>query len=182
MFHSWVGRLAAVGVLLVALFGLMVAFGAITPAPALGDYPGEEELAQDYDGHVGDYVQVTGTVVGTDPVEIALEYDYTDAGERHSGTITVTVRNVETTVTDGESLQVYGTPGPDRTITAENSVSVPATNYTAMYLVSALAGLWTLWRLVCGWRLDWQTGALVRREESRRPAQALLDRVQEVLA
>lgn len=182
MLHSWVGRLAAVGVLLAALFVLMVAFGGVGPAPSLGAYPDGDALAQDYDKHVGDDVQVTGTVVGTDPVEIAIEYDYAADGERHSGIITVTVRNVETAVTDGGSLQVYGTLGPDGTITAENSVSVPATNYTAMYLVSALAGLWTLWRLVRGWRLDWGTGALVRREEPRRPARALLDRVQEVLA
>jgi hypothetical protein len=131
---------------------------------------------------MGDYVQVTGPVVGTDPVEIAVEYDYTSDGQRHSGIITVTVQRVDTSVTEGESLQVYGTLGSDRTITAENSVTVPARNYTAMYLVSALAGLWTLSRVVCGWRLDWGTGALVRRENPQMPAQVIINRVREVLA
>ncbi|MEF8829809.1 MAG: hypothetical protein V5A49_12285 [Haloarcula sp.] len=181
MLHSWVGRVAAICVLLAVLFALMVGFGAATPAPALGDYPDGNALAQDPDRHVGEFVQVTGTVVGTEPVEIAVEYEYAADGQRHSGTLTVTVRNVDTVVAEGQSLQVYGTLGPDGTITAENSVSVPAVNYTAMYLVSALAGLWTLGRLLCGWRLDRQTGALCRREEPLRPIQALLARVREVL-
>jgi hypothetical protein len=182
MLHSWVGRVAAICGLLAVLFALMVGFGAATPDPALGDYPDENALAQDPDNYVGDYVQVTGTVSGTEPVDIAVEYDYTADGERHSGTLTVTVRNVDTAVAEGESLQVYGTLGPNGTITAENSVSVPAVNYAAMYLVSALAGLWTLGRLLCGWRLDWQTGALCRRDEPLKPTRALLARVQEVRA
>jgi hypothetical protein len=182
MLHSWVGRVAAICGLLAVLFALMVGLGAPAPDPAVGDYPDGNALAQDPDNHVGKYVQVTGTVVGTEPVEIAVEYDYTADGERHSGMLTVTVRNVDTAVTEGQSLQVYGTLGPDGTITAENSVSVPPMNYTAMYLVSALAGLWTLGRLICGWRLDLQTGALCRRDEPLTPRQALFDRVREVRA
>lgn len=182
MLHSWVGRVAAVCGLLAVLFALMVGLGAPAPDPAVGDYPNGDALAQDYDRYVGEYVQVTGTVVDTDPVEIDLGYEYAADGERHSGTLTVAVRSVDTAVTEGQSLQVYGTLGPDRTITAENSVSVPATNYIAMYLVSALAGLWTLARVVCGWRLDRQTGALCRRDDPLTPAQALLAGVREVLA
>lgn len=182
MLHSWVGRVAAICGLLAVLFALMVGFGAATPDPALGDYPGGDALAEDRDRYVGDSVQVTGTVVGTAPVEIAVEYEYVAGGERHGGTFTVTVRNVDTPVAEGQSLQVYGTLGPDLTISAENSVSVPAVNYTAMYLVSALAGLWTLTRVVCGWRLDPQTGALCRRDEPLQPAQALLGRVREVVS
>lgn len=182
MEHPWVRRSVAVVVLLAVLFALMVGFGAATPDPALGDYPAGNELARDYDGHVGDDVQVTGTVTETAPVEIAVEYEYVADGERYSGVISLTVRDLDTAVAVGESLQVYGPLGPERTIVAENSVSVPATNYTAMYLVSALAGLWTLGRLARGWRLDWQTGALVRREEPQPPVQAAIDRVREVLA
>ncbi|WP_336338983.1 hypothetical protein [Haloarcula brevis] len=182
MLHSWVGRGAAICVLLAVLFALMVGLGAPAPDPAVGDYPNGDALAQDYDRYVGEYVQVTGTVVGTDPVETDLGYAYAADGERHTGTLTVTVRNVDATVVEGQSLQVYGTLGPDRTITAENSVGVPATNYTAMYLVSALAGLWTLGRVVCGWRLDPRTGALRRREEPLTPARTLLVRAREVLA
>jgi hypothetical protein len=182
MLHSRVGRVVAICGLLAALFALMIGLGAATPDPALGDYPDEGALVQDPDNYVGEYVQVTGTIVGTGPVEIAVKYDYAADGQRYSGTLTVTVRNVDTAVTEGESLQVYGTLGPDRTITAENSVSVPAMNYTAMYLVSALAGLWTFGRLICGWQLDLRTGALCRREEPHRPARALLDRVREVLS
>ncbi|AUG47226.1 hypothetical protein BVU17_06675 [Haloarcula taiwanensis] len=182
MLHSRVGRVAAVCGLLAILFALMIGFGMATPAPELGDYPDGNALAQHPDSHVGEAVQVTGSVIGTEPVEIAVEYEYTASGEYHSGTLTVTVRNVDIAVDEGESLQVYGTFGPDRTITAENSVRVPAVNYMAMYIVSALAGLWTLWRLVCGWRLNWQTGGLCRREEPLRPIQALHKRVQEVRA
>ena len=182
MLHSWVGRVVAICGLLAVLFALMVGLGAATPDPALGDYPAEDALAEDYDSYVGEYVQVTGTVTGTEPVEIAVGYEYAADGERHTGVLTITVQNVDTAVVGGESLQVYGTLGPSRTITAENSVSVPAMNYTAMYLVSALAGLWTFGRLVRGWRLNWQTGALCRREEPLRPIQALLARIREVRA
>jgi len=181
MLHSRAGRVVAICGLLAALFALMMGLGAATPDPTLGDYPDGDALAQNPDNHVGEFVQVTGTVVGTDPVEIAVEYEYADGGERHSGTLTVAVRNVDTAVTEGESLQVYGTFGPDGAITAANSVSVPAMNYTAMYLVSALAGLWTFGRLICGWRLDLRTGALCRREEPH-TARAILDRVREVLS
>lgn len=182
MLHSWVGRVVAICGLLAVLFALMVGLGATTPTPALGDYPDGNAIAQHPDTHVGESVQVTGTVTGTEPIEIAVEYEYAANGEYHSGTLTVTVQNIDRAVAEGESLQVYGTLGPDRTITAENSVSVPATNYTAMYLVSAIAGLWTLGRLVCGWRLNWQTGALSRREEPLRPIRALRTGVQEVRA
>ncbi|NHN62779.1 hypothetical protein G9463_05600 [Haloarcula sp. JP-Z28] len=182
MLHSWVGRAAAICGLLAVLFALMVGFGTATPASELGDYPAEDALAADYDRYVGESVQVTGTVTGTEPVEIAVEYEYAANGKRYSGTLAIVVRNVDRAVAEGESLQVYGTLGPDWTITAENSVSVPATNYVAMYFVSALAGLWTLGRLVCGWRLNWQTGALCRREEPLRPIRALRTQVQEVRA
>lgn len=182
MLHSWAGRFVAVAVLLAVLFALMVGFGATTPAPALGDYPHGDALAQGDDTSVGDHVQVTGTVLATDPVDIAVEYDYYADGDRHSGVMTLTVRNVDTAVAVGGTLQVYGPLGPDRTITAENSVSVPATNYTAMYLVSALAGLWVLARLRCGWHLDWETGALHPREEPLRPGAAIVARIREVIA
>ncbi|MFY4813288.1 hypothetical protein [Haloarcula argentinensis] len=182
MLHSRVGRVTAIAGLLAVLFALMIGLGTITPTPAMGDYPGGNSLAQHPDSYVGESVQVTGTVIGTEPVEITVGYEYAANGEYHSGTLTITVRNVGTAVTEGESLQVYGTLGPELTVTAENSVSVPARNYAAMYLVSALAGFWTLGRLVCGWRLDWQTGALCRREEPLRPIQSVLSRVQEVRA
>ena len=182
MLHSRVGRVVAICGLLAVLFALMVGFGTTTPAPELGDYPAEDTIAADYDRYVGEAVQVTGTVIGTEPVEIAVEYEYAANGERHSGTLAIAVRNIDRVVAEGESLQVYGTLGSDWTITAVNSVSVPAINYVAMYLVSALAGLWTLGRLVCGWRLDWQTGALCRREEPLRPIQALRTGLQEVRA
>jgi hypothetical protein len=182
MLHSWVGRVAAVCGLLAVLFALMVGLGAPAPDPAVGDYPNGDALAQDYDRYVGESVQVTGTVVGTEPAEIDLGYEYAADGERYSGTLTVTVRNVDTAVVEGQTLQVYGTLGPDRTISAEHSVSVPATNYIAMYLVSALAGLWTLARVVCGWRLDPRTGALRRRDDPLTPAGVLLSKAREVLA
>lgn len=182
MEHPWVSRSVAVTVLLTVLFVLTVGFGAATPNPALGDYPGEDELAQDYDSYVGEYVQVTGTVTETDPVEIDVEYEYAANGARYSGVIALTVRNLDADVAVGESLQVYGPLGPSKTISAEQSVSVPATNYVAMYVVSALAGLWTLARLLCGWRLDWQTAALKRREEPWTPAQTVIGRIREVLS
>jgi len=181
MLHSWTGRTAGVAVLLAVLFALVVGFGSLGPAPELGAYPDGEALAQAYDAHVGDDIQVTGTVVRTDPVAVAVEYDYYADGDRHTGVLELTVTAVSTAVTEGESLQVYGTLRPDRTVVAANTVAVPAANFASMYVVSALAGLWTLARLVCGWRIDWRRGALCRRDDPLTPGRAALTAAREVL-
>ncbi|WP_424003521.1 hypothetical protein ACOZ4I_04685 [Haloarcula salina] len=181
MLHSWRGRTAGVAVLLAVLFALVVGFGGISPAPELGAYPDERALVQDYDALVGEKIQVTGTVVQTDPVTIAVEYDFVADGDRHTGVLDLTVTDVATPVAEGETLQLYGTVRPGMTVVAVNSVAIPAANFASMYVVSALAGLWTLGRLVCGWRIDWRRGALCRRDRPLTPGRVALATVREAL-
>ncbi|MBV0900861.1 hypothetical protein [Haloarcula salina] len=181
MLHSWPGRIAGVVALLAVLFALVVGFGSLGPAPELGAYPDGEALAQEYDAHVGDEIQVTGTVVRTDPVAIAVEYDFYADGGRHTGVLELTVTAVSTAVSEGETVQVYGTLQSDRTVVASNSVAIPAANFASMYVVSALAGVWTLGRLVCGWRIDWRRGAFRRRDDPLTPGRSALTAVREAL-
>jgi hypothetical protein len=180
MVDSWAGRLAAIGVLLAVLFVLTVGYGTLGPAPSLGAYPSEDDIAPDPGSYIGQQVHLSGQVVETDPVVITTDYAYYADGERVEGALDLTVRNVDTAVSRGDTLQVFGTLGPEQTIQAQNVVVVPAVNYAYMYTVSALAGLWVLARLVAGWRVDWPTGALERRETPRPLTRSLLDRLSEV--
>ena len=181
MLHSWGGRIATILVLLALLVGLMVGFGGLDPAPTQGDYPSEDELATDYAEHIGQTVHLSGVVIDTDPVVIRVDYDYYATGVRYTGSYDLTIQEISSTdgVTDGDSLQVYGTVRPDHTLTAQNVVVVPPRNYAYMYTISALAGLWVLTRLIRGWRLDWATGALERRPTTETHTR-LRDRLTEV--
>lgn len=157
MLDSRASRLVAVAALLAALFALAVRFGAATahPAPELGFYPGEDQLARDYGAYVGQRVQVSGTVVRVDPVVVAAEYETWVGGRYRTGVLRLTVANYGGSVAPGDTLQIFGTAGPDRTIRARSTVAVPGANFRYMYGVSFLAGLWVLARLVRGWTVSW---------------------------
>ncbi|MCO8265165.1 hypothetical protein NKF06_00825 [Haloferax sp. AB510] len=149
-------RVLGILVLLGCLFGLMVWFGSLAPAPGVGAYPGSEELGTDYDAWVGDQVSLTGTVIDTDPLTISAEYG---AGEQ----VRLRVTDAAVDAQQGDSLSVYGVVEPDRTIRSLNAYTVPPGNYLYMYAVSFLAGLWVLGRIIRSWRLD-ETWSLVPRE------------------
>lgn len=180
MLNTWGGRVAAITVLLAVLFALMVGFGSLSPAPALGDYPDEDALAKAPEAHVGETVQLSGAVSQTDPVAVRVQYDYYADGERAAGSYRLTIRGVDTPVERGDSLQVFGTVESDGTIQAQSVVVVPPANYAYMYGISALAGLWVLARLVRGWSLDWETGALERRNQPAASHRTLGARLREV--
>lgn len=144
-------RLLGLGVLVGLLGGCAVGFGSVTPNPAVGDYPNEGSLAVNPDGYVNEYVQVTGTVVQTDPVVIEDTYSVWVGDRYRRGTIRLHIVGLDRSVHPGQSLQVYGTVRPDGSVQARTSVSVRAHKQLYMYVVSALAGLWVLLRLVRGW-------------------------------
>jgi hypothetical protein len=156
MLDSRAGRLAAVAALVVALLALAVRYGAAVadPAPGLAFYPGEDHLAADYGAFVGQRVQVSGIVVGVDPVVIAAEYETWTGGRYRTGTIRLTITEYAGSVAPGDRLQVFGTARPERTVRAERTVAVPGANYRYMYGVSFLAGLWVLARLARGWTVS----------------------------
>lgn len=167
MLDSRAGRLAAVAALLVALLALAVRYGAATvrPAPELAFYPAEDHLAADYGAYVGQRVQVSGIVVGVDPVVIVAEYETWAGGRYRAGELHLTITNYAGSVAPGDRLQVFGTARPERTVRAERTVAVPGANYRYMYGVSFLAGLWVLARLVRGWTVSWDDLAIRPRAE-----------------
>lgn len=76
----------------------------------------------------------------------------------------------------GDELWVYGVvestrdtgTGTEATVRALNAFVVPRSGLQYAYVVSALAGLWVLYRLVRGWRLDTGRWGLIPREEDSR--------------
>ena len=155
---------------LCVLFGLLglLAFGfglSASQGPGPGQSPGVDHISPSDDAYVGQQVQVSGTVVRTDPVVIAVEYEYWTGTRYRTGVLEFTVTGLERTVSPGQHLQVYGVLAEARTVETTNSVVVPAGNIVFMYGVSALAGTWVLLRLVRGWTVDWRTLALEPRPE-----------------
>ena len=65
-------RLLTILALLLLLTTLTAWFGSINPNPQEYRYPDEDDLAANYDAHVGGRAQVSGTVVATDPVQIRI--------------------------------------------------------------------------------------------------------------
>ncbi|MFW6438381.1 MAG: hypothetical protein ACOCZ7_05130, partial [Armatimonadota bacterium] len=103
-------RLLAVGLLALALVGVFVLAGAGWPAQPDAT-PTEEELATDYPAHVGEEVQIGGTVVETDPTVIVVESD--------AGDFELAVENAPADAEPGDDVILAGELRPDRTIAAQ---------------------------------------------------------------
>lgn len=146
-------RRRLVGLLLVTLLVLMVWFGSLAPAPALGDYPGTDQLATNADQYRGEHVVVSGTVRTTEPVTIAAEYGT-------GRTIQLTIAGLTIPVTTGDHLRVYGVVTSDRTIHAHGAFTVPRRGYWYTYIVSLLAGCWVLARIGRDWYINTHTWTL----------------------
>jgi hypothetical protein len=154
----------AVGVLLCALLGLCVWFGALGPAPGLGAYPDSRDVGATPAEHVGSQVEISGTVRETEPVVITLDYEPTFPR--------VVVTGLETDVERGDGLRVVGTLTGERTVRATNAFVVPRWGTTYTVVISFVAGLWVLARIVAGWRLD-PNQRLVPREATWSPVRSL---------
>lgn len=141
------GRTIAILSLLALLGGLCVWYGALAPAPALGDHPDEDQLATDADRYLGAQVTVSGRVVATDPVTIRAEVGADE-------TMHLTITDLASTPTVGAQFRVYGIVEDHRTVRARNAVAVPRWGHWYTWSVSFLAGLWVLARILRHWRLD----------------------------
>ncbi|UTF54764.1 hypothetical protein [Natronosalvus rutilus] len=149
-------RLFALGILLLAFVGLFVAYGALEPDPALHDYPGDEELAIDYDRYVGQQVDIGGTVIATDPLTIEVDHEH--------GTDTYVIRNGPETAV-GQDLRVFGTVRPDGELLAQETIVQERWELAYMYLVSLLAAGWLVVRALRHWRVDPQALAVIPHKE-----------------
>lgn len=152
-------RLFAILVLLSLLAGLLVWAGTLAPDPARNDFPDEDEFATDYDAYVGVQIETDGTVVTTDPVVIEVTPDGRPSVE-------LTLTNVDpSSMRVGDTVDVFGTLEADATVSVTNATVRSPWEFQYMYLVSFLAGLWTLGRFVRHWSVDTGTLSFSPREE-----------------
>jgi len=157
------GRFVLVIFLLAALFALLVVGGIDRPpAPELGDYPDGDQIASQSEEYRGEQVMFWSHVVATDPLEVKTFYE-TDRGVE---TLRLRITGVDSTVTAGDRLQIFGVLTGPRTVRTTNIVVHPRRGIWYSLGISFLAGLWVLGRIVVHWRVDVGTGALVPRSKS----------------
>lgn len=156
----FVRRLGAVGVLLLALFGLLVWHGTLGPAPALGAFPSQDHIGGQYERYVGDEVEIAGHVVETHPLTVEATYD-------ENVVIEFRIVGLDQSIDPrrGELLRVYGVAQPDRTINARSGFTVSQSSVWYTWSISFLAGLWVLSRIVQQWRFNTDEWALEPRRE-----------------
>jgi hypothetical protein len=155
-------RLLAILVLFALLFGLFVLSGASEPDPDQHAYPDGDHLALEYDTYVGEHADVSGGVVSTDPVVI-------ETGPPGEG-IALTVEGVDEPVEEGQALRAFGEVQEGQVLAAEETLVREPWELAYMYVVSFLAGLWVLVRLLRGWRIEWSDLGLEPREGPVRSA------------
>jgi len=139
--------------------GLAIWYGSLAPAPAHGAYATSDDVVTGYERYVGDRVEIGGQVVSMDPVTIAV----TNGDERRE----LRVTGATGTVRRGERIRVFGILESDGTVHATDAFTVRRGGLVYTRVVSLLAGLWVLWRLLAHWRLDTDRFALERRPMPR---------------
>lgn len=151
-------------VLLIGLSSLLV-WGGIdrTPAPELGEYPDGEEIAQQPDEYLNEQVSLWARVVSTDPLVVRTEYG-TETGVK---SIRLEIVDLETTVTKGNIVQVFGDLIGPKTVQATNIVVVPQSGRWYAWVTSFIAGLWVLIRIIRHWKIDIKTGAFLPQSETQ---------------
>jgi len=154
-------RARALGILVLVclLAGMFVWAGSITPNPAENRYPGNTELLEDYEAHIGDPVQISGPVVHTEPVIIRISNSH-ESRE-------INVQNFHPSVSVGERIVVFGTVGDDNTLDSDDAVVREPWEAKYMYLVSFVGGLWVLARLVNGWKINTDRWSVKPRDTPR---------------
>lgn len=143
--------------LIVILVSMFIWFGSLEPEPKKGDYPGSEQLFEDYDDHVGEKVEVTGDVVNTDPLTIEIE--------RLEKEMRLEITDADISADKGDKLQVFGVLQEDHTIQAENAVRQPLVNYIYMYIISTVAAIWISIRIITRWRWNGEKHRVEERDE-----------------
>lgn len=151
-------RLLAVTLLLAVLAVLIVWAGTVEPDPANNNYPGSEEIYDDPDQYIGQRVSVSGTIVDTEPLTIE---DEPAPGKDVSLVIDGTTHDVST----GDELRVYGTLQSNDRIDSINTVHIEPWETRYLHVISFLAGLWVLARLVNRWTIDTTTWCVVPRTD-----------------
>ena len=150
-------RLAAMALLTVVLAGLLVWAGTLSPADSPRGGPDEDEVGPDRDAYVGERVTLSGTVVGTDPLVVDVEYG---TGESFRATLA----GADRSVSEDDRVSAFGTLESPSTLAVERVVVREPWELWYMYSVSFLGGLWVLVRILRRWRFDAERLAFVPRE------------------
>jgi hypothetical protein len=150
-------RRAVLGVgLLVVLAVLFVWAGTIQPDPSNHRYPDTSDIYDDPEAYIGEKVTLYGTVTQTAPLTV-------EGSVQSGGTLVVTVENVAADVSNGEKVWVHGTLRPNNRVEAINTVQRERREAQYMYVISFLAGLVVLGRLLNDWTLDTTDWSIVPR-------------------
>ncbi len=157
MLPSGRSRAIVIIILILILFSLFIWHGTLSPAPEKGRYPGTDDVVDDYNRYVGEYVEIDGEVIETDPVMIKLE-----SGDR---TIELEVADLREEPDEGDRLSVFGTVGENRTIYVSNAMIRPLWRYVYLYGISLLGAVWVGMRIIGQWRFDKKILAFKPREE-----------------
>ena len=147
MFTTPRTRAVAIATLLGILFVMTVWLGSLPPDPETNSFPSQDELSGEYDRYVGEKVVVSGEIVTTDPLVIESKL-------QNGESFRLSVRDVSEPVERGETLRVFGVVEEGRTIHAINAFTVPRHGHWYAWVVSFIAGLWVLNRLLRHWRFD----------------------------
>lgn len=157
-------RFVLVTVLLVSLFGVCIWFGTLDPNPNEGRYPFEGDVATDPEAYLDHRVVINGRVTETDPLTLQAKYTVVREGAVVAGASTFTVTDGPTAVETGDHVQVFGVLHEPRLVEAASTVVTPSRQFGSMYLLSFFAGVWTLTRLLRGWRIDPSSLSVAPRE------------------
>jgi hypothetical protein len=131
---------------------LLLWAGTLGTDPDRNAFPDEDDFAVDYDAYIGEQIKTSGTVVSTDPIVVEVIPD-------GSIPITLTLQSVDNadSISPGAEITIYGILEPNNIVSVtDTTVRQPWESYY-MYLVSFLAGLWTLGRFLRHWTVDRQT-------------------------
>ncbi|WP_247730637.1 hypothetical protein [Halovivax limisalsi] len=157
------GRLLTISILLIALGGLFVGSGMLSPGSAANSFPSEEQVGQQPTDYIGQQVFLKGDVVETDPIVIEVKHD--------AGSTTISVRGATDalqpgsgSIDRGDEVSAFGTLTGPSTLVAERTLTREPWEAWYMYAVSFFGGLWVLGRFVTQFRFDRETLAFVPRD------------------
>lgn len=144
-------RIGLVVLLVVAAAGSTVAYAAEWRSHH--PYVDGEELAADGDAHVGEQAYLWTHVVAVTEEGVLVR---TEGAE-------ILVTGVESSVSPGDVLQVYGTVEDDRRVAADRTVASDPVGISYMFGISGVAALLVGGTLLRHWRPDVRTLTLRRR-------------------
>lgn len=166
-------RLLAIGLVVVALAGLIVWAGASPAEPMESDLPDETEVPNDRAGHVGEAVVLGGEVVETDPVVIATRAS--GYGQFTVIEADAAVQNTDEPLEVGDQVTASGTLEDEDTLAAERATVQEPGDTQYMMLISLLGGLVVVGRVLRDWRFDLERLAFVPRERARSRGDSIND-------